>query len=108
MINSPDAQRDVIALIRKHIDVHRNQIYTQIRHYPAPIPACDVQYNHLLEQRAGITQELSRLNALSRGPQSILGLIDSLCEFIDDSSSIHGEVRQELHAALIKSSRCVG
>ncbi len=35
----------------------------EIRAYPAPIPACDAQYNHLLERRAALADALARLDA---------------------------------------------
>ena len=35
----------------------------EIRHYPAPIPACDAQFNYLLEQRSHLPQEIARVQA---------------------------------------------
>ena len=35
----------------------------QIQNYPPPIPACDAQFNHLLELRQTLPQELARLAA---------------------------------------------
>ena len=31
--------------------------------YPAPIPGCDAQYNHLLERRTALSDALARLDA---------------------------------------------
>jgi hypothetical protein len=38
-------------------------VAAEIRAYPAPIPACDAQYNHLLERRAALAAALASLDA---------------------------------------------
>ncbi len=38
-------------------------VAAEIRAYPAPIPACDAQYNHLLERRAALAEARARLDA---------------------------------------------
>lgn len=35
----------------------------EIRHYPTPIPACDAQFNYLLEQRSHIQRALAKARA---------------------------------------------
>ena len=37
----------------------------QIQNYPPPIPACDAQFNHLLELRQTLPQELARLKLVA-------------------------------------------
>ncbi len=37
-------------------------VASEVRAYPAPIPACDAQYNHLLERRAALAEARVRLN----------------------------------------------
>ncbi len=39
----------------------------EIRAYPAPIPACDAQYDHLLERRAALVEARARLDAAREG-----------------------------------------
>jgi len=46
--------------IRLHLESERDRIHREIRDYPTPIPRCDAQFNHLLEQRASIARELQR------------------------------------------------
>jgi hypothetical protein len=41
----------------------REAVAAEIRAYPAPIPACDAQYNHLLERRAALAKALASLDA---------------------------------------------
>jgi len=52
--------------IRGHLEDLKRPIDEAIRAYPPPIPACDAQYNYLLEQRDRIGGELRRLDAVRR------------------------------------------
>ena len=45
----------------------REAVAAEIRAYPAPIPACDAQYNHLLERRAALNEARARLDAAREG-----------------------------------------
>jgi hypothetical protein len=54
-------RREAFRLLRQH----RRQVVARIGGYPAPIPACDAQFNHLLEQRRLIGREIRRLNDLA-------------------------------------------
>ena len=44
------------------------EVAEEIRTYPAPIPACDAQFNHLLELRRLLPGELARLEAAACDP----------------------------------------
>lgn len=56
----------------------------EIRHYPAPIPACDAQFNYLLEQRAGIPREIARLRDCMQGAASTAQQRHALDAFVAD------------------------
>lgn len=43
---------------RRRLLAERAQIVAEIRAYPLPIPACDAQFNWLLERRAQIERAL--------------------------------------------------
>ena len=47
--------------IKTSLEGKKNLINDEIRNYPPPIPACDAQFNYLLEERARLTAELNRL-----------------------------------------------
>ena len=49
--------------LRRHLEGVSATVAAEIRGYPAPIPACDAQFNHLLEQRRLLSRELARLDA---------------------------------------------
>jgi hypothetical protein len=45
------------------LEVLATDVGEEIRSYPTPIPACDAQFNHLLELRRLLHEELERLDA---------------------------------------------
>jgi hypothetical protein len=47
---------------RARLETRKAELDEEIAAYPAPIPACDAQFNHLLELRAGLAAELKRLD----------------------------------------------
>lgn len=49
----------------RDLENERQRVNEEIKNYPTPIPACDAQFNYLLEERARIAQELDRSSALS-------------------------------------------
>jgi len=50
----------------------------EIAAYPTPIPACDAQFNYLLEQRAKLWHHLERFRAVREGfaKRDYVALID--------------------------------
>jgi len=95
---------DIFALIRTHIEVHKTRITNEIRSYPMPIPACDAQYNFLLEERGRINRELQQLQAWSGDPRFSTTPPETLRAFIDACSYIDPELRQELAVILDRAS----
>jgi hypothetical protein len=51
--------------IRDRLESERERLYREIANYPRPIPACDQQFNHLLEERERICRELDSMIPLS-------------------------------------------
>ncbi len=52
--------------VRQGLASEKARIARAIADYPAPIPACDEQFNHLLERRRSLTAEISRADQLCR------------------------------------------
>ena len=48
---------------REALEKERLRIQAEIISYPAPIPACDVYFNDLLEQRSRVCEALGKLAA---------------------------------------------
>jgi hypothetical protein len=66
------------ARLRAAIEALLDEATRDIRAYPPPIPACDAQFNHLLELRQGLPGELARLDALTRaGDGNVLDFIET-------------------------------
>ena len=51
--------------IRLRLESERDRLHLEIRDYPTPIPRCDAQFNHLLEQRDSIARELQRFESVA-------------------------------------------
>ena len=51
-----------LQVTRAELERERLRIQAEINAYPAPIPACDVYFNDLLEQRARICERLAALS----------------------------------------------
>ncbi len=49
--------------LRARLGRMQEAVAAEIRAYPLPIPACDAQYNYLLERRAALSAALARLGA---------------------------------------------
>ncbi len=74
--------------IRVRLEADEARLAEEIRGYPQPIPACDAQYNYLLEARSVVSRELGRLREVSA------------------TCSAHGDPRQVIEA-FISSSPCI-
>ena len=47
---------------REDLERERVRLQAEISNYPAPIPACDVYFNDLLERRNRVCEALTRLS----------------------------------------------
>jgi hypothetical protein len=59
MVITQDSELGIDA--RQRLEAERLRVQREITAYPGPIPACDAYFNHLLEQRGRICDELARL-----------------------------------------------
>lgn len=46
----------------KRLQAEKQRVDDEIRNYPRPIAACDLQFNYFLEERARIAYELERMH----------------------------------------------
>lgn len=61
-----------LAELRARLEAERKRIAVQIAGYPPPIPACDAQFNHLLERRERIQNALALLGRLEAELKELL------------------------------------
>jgi hypothetical protein len=84
------AWQDIIA----ELETERRRLVEEIVHYPPPIPRCDVQYNTLLEERAGIARELYRAEQISHEPAAPDDEAAVLEAFVRSSVYLSSDTRQ--------------
>ena len=98
------AAEDLVKLIwkeiRSYLEPQRAQVYAAIHSYPPPIPACDVQFNHLLEERSRLAQELSRLNTLAKQTLPWCEQVQLTDEFIQVSTCLNEEAKQKIRSSV--------
>lgn len=68
--------------IGSHLEKEKQRIFDEILHYPPPIPACDVQFNFLLKERAKITQELRRMREMAEKDANDCDRAQAIREFV--------------------------
>ena len=71
--------------IEGYLVQEKQRIFAEILNYPPPIPACDVQFNYLLAQRAEMMQALQQLREISAGEFLSLRQFITTCKFFDDA-----------------------
>lgn len=86
MVEMKAVRQEAFRLLREH----RRRVVDQIGVYPAPITACDAQFNHLLEERRMIGREIRQLNDLADA-----GLPDQLA-FVEASACLSEQEKQQL------------
>ena len=85
--------------IRIRLERRRDEILERIGGYPTPIPACDVDFNGLLEERARVFEELDRLPTLKRRDSRSRDS-NVIQEFLASCTSLSEDDRHALRALL--------
>ena len=100
--SATDAQ-SIWRQIRAHLEDARQRLSTEISNYPAPRPACDADFNHLLEERARIADELNRVHhAASAAPAHVREQIEV---FVANSSCFDDEDKQKIASMMSQLPR---
>lgn len=73
-----------------YLEGRKQHIADEIMHYPPPIPACDLQFNYLLEERARIGQLLRALEELRRQAEGGDEIRNQLGTLIDRCGYVEG------------------
>jgi hypothetical protein len=95
--------------VRDHLRRIQSLLNEEIRGYPTPIPRCDAQFNHLLEQRGRLQRALDRIEAPAGGSLARAEHVALLEEFA--ASQVYGEaageeeIRAHIRAELSRLSR---
>lgn len=84
------------AALSEELQRERERIYGEIHNYPPPIPACDAQFNHLIQQRSAVTQELRSVQNLSVSALDSTASRAALRQVIADSEILNTSVKERL------------
>lgn len=57
-----DDARSALQAKREALERERVRLNMEISAYPGPIPGCDAHFNHLLEKRARLSDEISSID----------------------------------------------
>jgi hypothetical protein len=91
--------------IRDHIERKRAGVNHEIKNYPPPIPACDQQFNYLLEERGRIVRELARLDTYAEQSRTRVDAKSLIDEFISSSAYIDVAVKRAIRSSLKETAR---
>ena len=80
--------------LRRSLEEMKGAVAAEIQAYPRPIAGCDAQFNHLLERRRLLWEELSRLEA-ARGDRSM-----GVEAFLRSSTCLDQEAKRAILDAL--------
>lgn len=96
----------MLTRIRERLEDEMSRVREEIRRYPFPIPACDAQYNHLLESREALSIVLARIRDLCS--DSAPGRADiSIDACLDASADMDDTVKSEIRTIIENEARAV-
>ena len=76
---------------RTQLTRERERVLAELRAYPPAVPACDAQFNYLLEQRDGLGRELGRLDAILEADVDAQLKAQRLADFLRNSVFLNAD-----------------
>ena len=95
----------VWTMIHQHLDKEMRRVRDEIRSYPAPIPACDAQFNYLLEEREALSSELARVREFMNKDTDSADARSSIDAFLSFSSYLDDAAKREIRALIDDNNR---
>ena len=93
-----------LTAFKNQLEKVKIRVNKEIGNYPSPIPACDVQFNYLLEERSKISVVLKRVDNLVTKCQTETIEIETIEELINMSSQIANGMAAGLRAAFSRTN----
>jgi len=93
-----------LTAFKNQLEKVKIRVNKEIGNYPSPIPACDVQFNYLLEERSKISVALKRVDTLLTKCQTETVEIEIIEELIKMSSQIDDGMAARLRAAFSRTN----
>lgn len=91
-----DLRARIAALVQADLEARRIAISRELATIPPPVPACDVDFNRLLEDRGRVADDLQQLHRLLRSGASV-ATIGTFCR---QSTSVGDAVKREIERLL--------
>jgi len=79
-----DLLKSIFNDITLWVEDRKRSIDQEIGEYPMPVPACDAQFNYLLEQRSMLSQQLNRLRTPARDNLVLSEYVDLIRGFLNE------------------------
>lgn len=86
------------AMIHQHLQEESRRVHREIRNYPTPIPACDAQFNYLLEEREALSSELIKVRELINQHADSEDARISIDAFLDFSNYLGDSAKKEIRS----------
>ena len=93
-----------LTAFKNQLEKVKIRVNKEIGNYPSPIPACDVQFNYLLEERSKISVALRQVDNLLTKCQTETVQIETIEELIKMSSQIDDGMAARLRAAFRRTN----
>ena len=77
-----------LTALKSQLEKLKTRINKEIGNYPPPIPACDAQFNYLLEERSKISKALKQVDTLLTKCETDIIEIDTIEELVKMSNQI--------------------
>ena len=94
--HGPRSADRLIAQIKERLRDEEALRYEEISNYPPPIPACDVHFNTLLEERDAIRRKISQVDALLQAED----VSQAIHDFVNPSKHLGVEAEERLKRLL--------
>ena len=88
--------KSVWKMIHQHLDKEMRRVQDEIRSYPAPVPACDAQFNYLLEERESLSSELARARRFMNEEIDSEDARSSIDAFLNVSTYLGDSAKREI------------
>jgi len=82
-----------------------HRVQNEIRSYPAPIPACDAQFNYLLEEREALSSVLARVRGFMNENTDSENARNSIDAFLNFSTYLGESERTEIRSLINDDTR---
>ena len=93
-----------LTALKNQLEKVKIRVNKEIGNYPSPIPACDAQFNYLLEERSKISVTLKRVDNLLTKCQTETIETETIEELIKMSNQVDDGMAARLRAAFSRTN----